>query len=94
MSSLDLAVSCCSPDAVEQYGSTALQGAVVNGRRSAVKMLLGHGASPNSFNSTCGTPLQWTCSVGHEAIAGMLLRAGGDLYAPHPSVRTRGNAID
>lgn len=82
------------PDAKDQYGGTALQRATANTREEEVKLLLEYKADPNSMNSTGGTPLQWACSVGHRAIAEMLLRAGGNPNASHPSVESRGTALD
>ena len=58
---------------------TALHGAVTRGATEVVKLLLKHGANPNSLQEGGFTPLHSAAAAGHEAIVRLLVEHGAEL---------------
>jgi ankyrin repeat protein len=67
--------------AMDGYQNSALHYASFHGHHSIMKMLLQHGASPNSQNHVRNTPLHLAVeNVQHESVV-VLLMSGADLAA-------------
>jgi len=75
-------------DGRNQWGSQAIHYACCWGWTTSIRILLDHGADPNSIEDTDGSidiPLYYTCGHGHLASTKALLAAGADPnFSPTP----------
>lgn len=60
-------------------GQTLLHRAVLSATPEAIKILLDHGADPNSRNNHNETPTLFACRRGHPAVLHTLVSRGGRL---------------
>ena len=73
-----LTTGLSTADDRNQYGSTPLHIAVVNGHEDIVSLLLDKGASPNAANEDGNTPLHAAVGKGERQCAKLLLERGAD----------------
>ena len=76
-----LSLAGANPNAVDNYGKTALMSAAQKGHAEVVKMLLSAGADVNAADNYDWTALMVAAELGHAKVAEILLSAGANLNA-------------
>lgn len=76
------------PDCNDNNNRTPLSWAAASGNRTAVEVLLEHGADPDSHDKSNRTPLSWAAGDGNEEIVEVLLSKNAELYSLDDNNRT------
>jgi hypothetical protein len=66
---------------IDMFGRSALHYAIQNGRLSAAKMLLEHGANPNITSISGVTPIHIAIERGNQEATALLIKYGANIHA-------------